>query len=112
VGGNSSAEGNVYLDGAPVCDYGWGWNDAMVTCKSLGYNFTQNVVGNSHFGPVPDNFINGIGYVSCNGDEENLHDCTFNDNVKCPTNRGAGVICTNDSPGGLTCLMISSGLTY
>ena len=103
VGGNTSAEGNVFIDGGPVCDYGWGWKDAQVVCRSQGYNFTFKPVGNSHFGLVPDNFINVLGYVSCNGEESYLKDCSFG-NVKCPANRGAGVICTNTAPGGLYCI--------
>ena len=89
----------MFLDGAPVCDYGWGWRDALVTCKSLGYKFFHNVLGTSHFGKVPDNFINGVGYISCNGNEDSLRSCTFAENVKCPSGKGAGVICTNEPPG-------------
>ena len=100
MGGNTSTQGNVYLDGAPVCDYSWSWKDAQVACRSLGYNYTKKIVGNSHFGPVPDNIINGIGYLSCRGEENSLQNCSFNENVKCPSIRGAGVYCTNESSGG------------
>ena len=99
VGGNTTAEGGVYVDDGPVCDYSWGWRDALVVCKSLGFSFFHNVFGNSYFGMVPDNFINGVGYVNCNGDEESLRNCTFSETVKCPSGHGAGVSCTNEAPG-------------
>ena len=99
MGGNSSTEGNVFLDGSPLCDYGWDWKDAEVACQSLGYNFTEKIVSNSHFGLVPDNYINAIGYISCQGDEDSLRNCSFNEKIKCPSSRGAGVYCTNDPPG-------------
>ena len=105
MGGNSSAEGNVYIDGAPVCDDGWGWKEAKVICRNLGYNFTYKPVSKSQFGPVPNKFINGIGYISCNGKEESLQNCSFRENVKCPTDRGAGVFCKNDPPGRMVLLL-------
>ena len=45
MGGNTTEEGNVFLNGAPVCDYGWGWEDANVACRSLGYNYIKKIVG-------------------------------------------------------------------
>ena len=36
-GGSTSLEGNVYINGKPVCDDKWDLNDAKVACRMLGY---------------------------------------------------------------------------
>ena len=36
-GGNVPTEGNVFVDGQPVCDDSWDLSDAVVTCRMLGY---------------------------------------------------------------------------
>ena len=38
-GGSSPAEGNVFMNGKPVCDDMWDKNDATVACRMLGYVF-------------------------------------------------------------------------
>ena len=35
-GGNVPTEGNVFVDGQPVCDDSWDLSDAVVTCRMLG----------------------------------------------------------------------------
>ena len=35
-GGSLPSEGNVYVNGAPVCDLGWGKEEAAVVCRMLG----------------------------------------------------------------------------
>ena len=89
----------MFIDGAPVCDYSWGWEDAQVACRSQGYNHTFKPFGYSHFGEVPDIFLNGIAYMACTGDENSLKECSFFEFTKCSRNRGAGVVCTNEEPG-------------
>ena len=37
VGGSGPGEGNVFLDGSPVCDDGWGSPDATVACRMAGW---------------------------------------------------------------------------
>ena len=36
LGGSKPEEGNLYVNGKPVCDDLWNEPDAMVTCRSLG----------------------------------------------------------------------------
>ena len=61
---------NLYL----ICDYGWGYEEASVACKSLGY---------SPYGAVPlfNQYISSesgfsfLSYVNCSGSEESLNEC-------------------------------------
>ena len=39
-GGSSNSEGNVFVNGQPVCDDMWDKNDADVACRMLGYVYT------------------------------------------------------------------------
>ena len=36
-GGSRRNEGNVFVNGKPVCDDMWDKNDATVACRMLGY---------------------------------------------------------------------------
>ena len=38
-GGSSPMEGNVFVNGKPVCDDLWDDDDATVACRMLGYYF-------------------------------------------------------------------------
>ena len=38
LGGESEWQGNVYVDGKPVCDDGWDINAGKVACRQLGYS--------------------------------------------------------------------------
>jgi len=95
-GGSGSHEGNIYLDGKPVCDDGFsgeesGRQNAIVVCRMLGFQsgtFRQN----SHFGKVPNDFI--MDNVHCLGTEKDIRDCPHDSIDNCKSDEGAGVICS------------------
>ena len=37
IGGTKDSEGNVFIDGMPVCDDYWDLNDAKVACRQFGF---------------------------------------------------------------------------
>jgi len=93
-GGHVHNEGNVYIDGKPVCDDKWGKDDATVACRMLGY--TKGVAtSRSRYGSVPTDFA--LDDLMCNGSEESLYDCDHSPNANCGSEEGAGVICEDDA---------------
>ena len=38
IGGEGEGQGNVYVDGKPVCDDYWDINAGRVACRQLGYD--------------------------------------------------------------------------
>ena len=44
-GGSSSNEGNLFINGQPVCDDSWDNNDASVACRMLGYFYIDTYPG-------------------------------------------------------------------
>eukprot|EP00092_Neocalanus_flemingeri_P030752 GFUD01033395.1.p1 GENE.GFUD01033395.1~~GFUD01033395.1.p1 ORF type:complete len:725 (+),score=108.76 GFUD01033395.1:33-2207(+) len=89
-GGSVPSEGNVFVNGKPVCDDGWDTNEAAVACRMLGYPFGSPTT-RSRFGMVPDVFI--FDDVNCDGSEETLFDCSYKSIDNCESTEGAGVIC-------------------
>ena len=73
VGGSGAHEGNVHVNGMPVCHYSWDLPDAWVTCKQAGYLGVSQVEKNSHFGQVSS--LHSMSYVLCTGKELDLLDC-------------------------------------
>ena len=46
IRGTKDSEGNIIIDGKPVCDDGWGLNDAKVACRRFGFtNAVRATVG-------------------------------------------------------------------
>jgi len=91
-GGYEENEGNVMVNGRPVCDDYWNDEAAMVICRMLGY-LEGEATYESEFGDVDeDDFI--LDDVQCTGDEHDLMDCEYlyNDH-DCYGDEGAGVRC-------------------
>merc|ERR1712112_676282 len=72
VGGTTSNEGNVLVDGKPVCDDYWDTKDAKVVCRMLGYTGGDAII-ESAYGPTGVDFA--MDDVQCNGDEHTISDC-------------------------------------
>ncbi|XP_038062142.1 uncharacterized protein LOC119732624 isoform X8 [Patiria miniata] len=112
VGGFSSHEGRVevYYQGqwGTVCDDYWGFPDATVVCRQLGFPGAVRALS------AADEFSVGEGPiflddVGCSGSESTLADCFhrgWNDN-NCGHSEDAGVIC---SISGTTALPGVSGI--
>ena len=90
MGGPTAHEGNVLINGRPVCDDYWDNNDATVVCRMLGYG-SGIAVQNAAYGSIQGKFI--INNIDCKGTEANIHQCTKSNAHKCHGPEGAGVIC-------------------
>ena len=97
VNGQGSHEGNVFVNGMPVCDDYWDLKDAWVVCKQLGFASVVSATSRSKFGPVPPDFR--MDDVHCTGEETSLLNCTHRRNDGCGSHEGAGVICSFDHIG-------------
>merc|ERR1711983_114453 len=92
VGGENNNEGNVLLNGKPICDDSWDDKDAKVVCRMLGFSSNGAIaISRSQFGHVSPDFI--MDDVQCNGAERNIYDCHHNDEHNCGPSEGAGVRC-------------------
>ena len=90
--GGTGSEGNVYVDGTPVCDDGWSEAEADVVCKQL--NFTGGALRfttASKFGLVtaPHSRVK----YSCRGGEAELAACAQTPGEECDSGEGAGATC-------------------
>merc|ERR1712025_584446 len=90
VGGSHSGEGNVIINGRPVCDDLWDKRDADVICRMLGFVSGQAVTS-SAFGQVELPFI--MDDVQCVGDESDILACHHASQHNCGVREGAGVRC-------------------
>ena len=72
-GGSFPHEGNIMVNGRPVCDDDWGLVDADVACKQLGYSGAETFTKESRYGPTSSVFA--MDQVNCDGTEERLQDC-------------------------------------
>lgn len=91
--GTRASEGNVYLNGQPICHNHWNTEDASIVCSVLGYDFGE-ATNSSTFGVVPNNFI--MDEVDCTGSEASVWDCGFATPNNCSSSDGAGVRCSNE----------------
>ena len=87
---SGEAEGNVIINGRPVCDQGWDDRDAGVVCRMLGWESGVAVAG-SEYGEVTTAFL--MTEVSCEGTEDNLLSCPHSLLVDCEPGQAAGVLC-------------------
>ena len=105
-------QGNVeiYLNGewGYVCDDFWGFEEAQVVCRQLGYTGALQAVLGAYFGF-------GIGPVhlddlACTGDEDRLLDCPHPGTGihNCFFGEAAGVLCRRKC----LCSMAGFGTTY
>ena len=85
------------MNGMPVCDDGWGIDDAWVVCKQLGFPSVVSATSNSKFGQVPSSFR--MDDVECTGEESSLLECPHNRDHNCGSSEGAGVICSLNFTG-------------
>ena len=97
MGGNGTHEGNVYLDGMPICGYSWDIKDAWIVCKQLGFASVVEFTTNSQFGRVNDLFR--MRNVNCLGTERLLANCPHTKDGYCSSSRIAGVICSSEYIG-------------
>ena len=101
VGGSTPHEGNIYINGAPFCTATfWGWKEAQVVCRQLGYNYTVRLMTNSFFGDVPYWYLYTIHQLDCSGEESSIWDCRTVSNWKqpCTGTNGNGIICSETPP--------------
>jgi len=90
-GGRSPLEGNVFIDGRPVCDDAWTWTEGSVVCRQMGLQLSRVTVA-SHFGILEDDNF-GMDDVYCRGSEERLTDCDYDSSNNCDETEAAGVVC-------------------
>jgi len=90
TGGSEWSEGNVLINGQPICDDDWDNRDAAVICRMIGF-WSGVAVSNSAFGQVDDDFI--MDDVQCGGDETNIFACIYASQHNCGGHEGAGVRC-------------------
>jgi len=96
----SKREGNVLVDGSPVCDDDWDRQDGEVVCRQLGFPGLERVTSQSHFGRVSPTFA--MDNVRCNGSERRLEDCHHETDDDCGAEEGAGVVCSLGGSGNRT----------
>ena len=117
---SSTASGliRVCVDGnkGTVCDYGWGFADAVVACRAAGYSPYGNLDKISPIlvheclvaallGAVPlddlylsssNSFAYSLSYVNCMGNETVLTDCPYSTTSYCSYYSYAGVVCQSE----------------
>lgn len=92
AGGSAPGEGNVLVDGRPVCDDSWDSQDAAVVCRMLGF-VSGAPTSHSEFGPVAADFV--MDDVECEGDEADIRECQHLAGHNCGVTEGAGVRCAS-----------------
>ena len=98
-GGSSSKEGNIYIDNLPICSNSFGWQEADVVCRELGYNNADSFSRGTLFGKIPNWFMNSWTSVNCQGNEDSLEKCVHKEDGKCSDDNGVALSCSNGDNG-------------
>ena len=48
IGGEGEMQGNVYVDGKPVCDDNWNENAGKVACRQLGFSGVEQITSSEY----------------------------------------------------------------
>ena len=48
IGGEGEMQGNVYVDGKPVCDDGWNENAGKAACRQLGFTGVEQITSGEY----------------------------------------------------------------
>ncbi len=90
----------VYIDDAwgTICDEEWDEIDARVVCRQLDFSGSISAIsgaaGRTTFGRGSGRIH--FSKVRCNGLEENIFDCEYQEDNGCSHDNDAGVICADD----------------
>ncbi|XP_074650699.1 scavenger receptor cysteine-rich type 1 protein M130-like [Tubulanus polymorphus] len=96
-----------------ICSRGWDKDDALVTCRELGFR-TGSVVPQQYFSsmqdlPVENMLLSG---VKCSGYEKSLSECSYDLVKQCDDDSLAFVVCSNDTgENGLSLLLVDTNKT-
>ncbi|EFJ44986.1 hypothetical protein VOLCADRAFT_37253, partial [Volvox carteri f. nagariensis] len=79
-----------------ICDMGWGWDDARVACRQLGFPAGGEAVEGGWFPNATESSPIHYSNVTCLGYETALASCLLpNRSTSCNHKYDAGVICAN-----------------
>ena len=90
-GGRFPHEGNIMVNGQPVCDDDFTLVNADVACKQLGYIGAVSFTKESRYGRTSPEFA--MDQVRCDGTEERLLDCRHSKRDDCGAGEAAGAVC-------------------
>ncbi len=87
-----------------MCDLGWGWDDARVACRQLGFAGGGEALAGGWFAPAPASRPIAVANVSCGGWEARLDACA----ASRPGPGGAPSVvgvggCSHANDAGLAC---------
>ena len=105
MGGNSLSNGQVEIGferqfWGGICHTGWGYEDATVLCRMLGFERGLPTFSSIFGLGVHRSWLSS---VNCIGEEKSILDCVNSGwNVPCPPGNRAGVICL-----GVSCNLCS-----